>query len=96
MRCRPQRIWANFGLLLGLMACATTKSQPAGSAQTAATTYILLLGSNHLSQLYKADNPHSDVLTPRRQAELGAVLDGLQRFRPDGILVKATPYLGRN
>ena len=78
--------------MLALAACTATKNQPAGSAASAPpTTDILLVGSNHLSQLYKADNPHSDVLTPKRQAELGAVLNGLQRFRPDGIMVEEVP-----
>ncbi|MBO2010234.1 DUF5694 domain-containing protein [Hymenobacter negativus] len=79
-------------LMLGLAACTTTKKQPTGpAANAAATTDILLLGSNHLAQLYKADNPNSDVLTPRRQAELSTLLDGLQRYRPDGILVEVLP-----
>jgi hypothetical protein len=81
-----------LGAMLALVACTATKNQPAGSAASAPpTTDILLVGSNHLSQLYKADNPHSDVLTPKRQAELGAVLNGLQRFRPDGIMVEEVP-----
>jgi hypothetical protein len=51
----------------------------------------LVLGSNHLAQLFKADNPNSDVLTPQRQAELALVCDQLQRYRPDGILVEELP-----
>jgi hypothetical protein len=89
--CRRQHVLAAIGLLLGLTACSTTKNQPAVAAQAEATTDILLVGSNHLASLYKADNPASDVLTPKRQAELGAVLDGLQRFRPDGIMVEILP-----
>ena len=77
-------------LLAGLAACASTKG-PATARASAATTDILLLGCSHLTQLYKTGNPHSDVLTPRRQAELSAVLDGLQRYRPDGILVEELP-----
>lgn len=80
-----------LGLLLGLTACSTTKSQPASTAATPAPTAILLLGCNHFAQLYKADNPNSDVLTPRHQAELAAVCDQLQRYRPDGILVEELP-----
>jgi len=79
-------------LLLGLTACSTTKNQPAsGAAATPAPTAILLLGCNHFAQLYKADNPNSDVLTPKRQAELAAACDQLQRYRPDGILVEELP-----
>jgi hypothetical protein len=81
-----------LGAMLALAACTATKNQPAGSAASASpTTDILLVGSNHLSQLYKADNPNSDMLTPKRQAELSAVLDKLQRFRPDGIMVEEVP-----
>jgi hypothetical protein len=88
---RKQYILAAVGLLLGLTACSTAKNQPAATTKAEAATNILLLGSNHLAGLYKADNPESDMLTPRRQAELMAVLDGLQRFRPDGILVEVLP-----
>ena len=56
-----------------------------------APTAILLLGCNHFAQLYKADNPNSDVLTPKHQAELAAICDQLQRYRPDGILVEELP-----
>ncbi|MFC6221902.1 DUF5694 domain-containing protein [Hymenobacter artigasi] len=81
-----------LGLLLGLTACTATKTRPvAGPAASPAPTSILLLGCNHLAQLYKADNPNSDVLTPRRQAELATTLDRLQRYRPDGILVEELP-----
>lgn len=80
------------GLLLGLAACTTAKNQPAaGLAPGTAPTSILLLGSNHLAQIYKANNPNSDVLTPKRQAELAATCDQLQRFQPDGILVEELP-----
>ncbi|MBH8570114.1 hypothetical protein KB206_14585 [Microvirga sp. STS02] len=85
------RIAAGMILLTGLAACAGTKTHSTASPATAATTDILLLGCSHLSQLYKAGNPNSDVLTPKRQAELSAVLDGLQRYQPDGILVEELP-----
>lgn len=81
-----------LGMTLGLAACTTAKSPLAASASPgSAPTDILLLGCSHFTQLYKADNPNSDVLTPRRQAELAAVLDGLQRYHPDGILVERLP-----
>ena len=81
-----------LGLLLGLTACAATKNLPvAGPAANPAPTSILLLGCNHLSGLYKAENPNSDMLTPKRQVELATVLDQLQRYQPDGILVEELP-----
>lgn len=91
-RCNRRVLIQLFGLLLGLTACSTTKNQPAaGAGATPASTTILLLGCNHFAQLYKVDNPNSDVLTPKRQAELAAACDQLQRYRPDGILVEALP-----
>ena len=86
----PRRLATGLALLAGLAACASTKG-PAAASSPAATTDILLLGCSHLAQLYKAGNPNSDVLTPRRQAELAAVLDGLQRYRPDGIMIEELP-----
>ena len=90
MRFSPfsRRLVAGTALLAGLAACAGTKPTAPASV---ATTDILLLGCSHLAQLYKAGNPSSDVLAPRRQAELSAVLDGLQRYQPDGILVEELP-----
>jgi hypothetical protein len=89
------RFVAGLALLVGLAACAGTKpaaTASAGPASAAApNTDILLLGCSHLTQLYQASNSNSDVLTPKRQAELSAVLDGLQRYQPDGILVEDLP-----
>jgi hypothetical protein len=91
-RNRSRCLTGLCGLLLGLAACTTAKNQPAvGLAPGTAPTSILLLGCSHLTQLYKADNPNSDVLTPKRQAELAAACDQLQRYRPDGILVEELP-----
>jgi len=77
-----------LGLMLGLTACTATKNQPVASP---APTSILLLGCNHLSGLYKSENPNSNMLAPKRQAELATVLDQLQRYRPDGIMVEELP-----
>jgi hypothetical protein len=51
----------------------------------------VLLGCPHLAQMYRPSSPASDVLTPQRQAELSAVCDQLQRYRPDGIMVEELP-----
>ena len=77
-----------LGLMLGLAACTATKNQPAAGP---APTLILLLGCNHLSGLYKPENPNSNMLASKRQAELATVLDQLQRYRPDGIMVEELP-----
>jgi hypothetical protein len=86
-RIFPRRsLWV---LSLGLAACTASKT-PSGPAAAPATD-ILLLGSNHLTQLYKPDNPNSDVLTPRRQAELAQVRAGLLRYHPEAMMVEVLP-----
>lgn len=78
--------------LAGLTGCTTTKNQPvAGTAASAAPVAIMMVGGPHLVQAYKPANPNTDVLTPKRQVELAAVCDQLQRFRPDAILVEELP-----
>ncbi len=52
---------------------------------------IMLLGSDHLSQLYEEGNPHTDVFTPKRQQELEQVIKLLQEFAPDAIMVEELP-----
>ena len=87
-RYRRRCLTGLLGLMLGLTACTATKNQPVASP---APTSILLLGCNHLSGLYKSENPNSNMLAPKRQAELATVLDQLQRYRPDGIMVEELP-----
>jgi hypothetical protein len=78
-------------LLTGLLGCATSARSPRSGPGEQAPTSIMLLGCPHLTQLYKAGNPASDMLTPTRQAELSTLLGQLQRFRPDGIMVEELP-----
>lgn len=81
-----------FIALAGLAACTTTKNQPtAGTAASVAPVAVMMVGGPHLAQAYKTANPNTDVLTPKRQAELSAVCNQLQRFRPDAILVEELP-----
>ncbi|MDJ1498117.1 DUF5694 domain-containing protein [Cytophagaceae bacterium DM2B3-1] len=54
-------------------------------------TDILLLGSDHLAQIYKKDNPNTDVLTPSRQKELAEVVRTINAYHPDLILVERLP-----
>lgn len=51
----------------------------------------MMVGGPHLNQVYKPSNPTTDVLTPKRQAELAAVCDQLQRYKPDAIMVEELP-----
>lgn len=78
--------------LAGLLGCTTTKDQPtSGTATGSAPIAVMMVGGPHLAQVYKPDNPNTDVLTTKRQAELKAVCDQLQRFRPDVIMVEELP-----
>lgn len=78
--------------LLSLAGCTATKNQPAAHpAASPAPVAIMMVGGPHLAQVYKAANPNTDVLTPKRQTELQAVRDQLQRYRPDAILVEELP-----
>ncbi len=54
-------------------------------------TEIVLIGSDHLSQIYRAGNPNTDVLTPRNQRSLDSFTAAIVRFRPDLILVERLP-----
>ncbi|MCB2406463.1 DUF5694 domain-containing protein [Hymenobacter lucidus] len=79
--------------LAGLAGCATLQA-PATTGTTNAAgrpADIWVLGCDHLAQLYKSSNPLTDVLTPRRQAELARLNDQVQRFRPDAIMVEELP-----
>ncbi len=51
----------------------------------------MMVGGPHLAQVYKPNNPNTDVLTTKRQAELSAVCDQMQRFQPDAIMVEELP-----
>ena len=56
-----------------------------------ATVQVMVLGTFHL------DNPGQDianiqvddVMQPKRQAEIGAILDGLARFNPNAVVVES-------
>jgi len=78
----------SLGLLLALGACTTSQIPP---AHPAPATDILLLGCQHLAQLYQPDNPDSDMLSPRRQTELAQARAGLLRYRPEAIMVEELP-----
>lgn len=78
----------------GLVACTSTRPGAEPAATTggpARPTEILLLGTPHFNQLYKAANLLTDVLTPRRQAELAQLRAQVLKFRPDAIMVEELP-----
>lgn len=75
-----------------LLGCTATKIQPTtGSTSSAAPIAIMMVGGPHLAQVYKPDNPSTDVLTPKRQAELAVACNQIQRFKPDAIMVEELP-----
>lgn len=63
-----------------------------GVAQIAlpAKIQVMVVGADHLNQLYNKQ-PASDVLSPKKQAELAQVRAQLARFRPELILIEAAP-----
>ena len=54
-------------------------------------TDILILGSDHLAQIYNRNNPNTDVLLPQRQKEIKAFITPVIRYNPDMILVEVLP-----
>ncbi|WP_235998506.1 DUF5694 domain-containing protein [Hymenobacter sp. BT559] len=75
-------------LLMALGGLATTPSLAQGPTHP---VEVMVLGCDHLHQLYTAQDPRSDVLSPKKQAELAQLRAQLRRFRPDLILVEAEP-----
>lgn len=54
-------------------------------------TEILIIGSDHLSQVYKKDNPNTDVLAPKRQKEIEEFTSLLHKYKPDMVMVEKLP-----
>lgn len=54
-------------------------------------TEILLIGSDHLSQIYKKENPNTDVLNPKRQKEISDFALLVKAYHPDLIMVEMLP-----
>lgn len=54
-------------------------------------TDIMLLGSDHLAQIYKRDKPNTDVLLPNRQREIDALSKLIVPYKPDIIMVEVLP-----
>lgn len=63
-----------------------------GFAQTRPTAAdVMIVGCDHLNQIYKADKPATDVLTPQGQQEISRFTAAIARFRPDMLVVEALP-----
>jgi hypothetical protein len=74
-----------FLLLGGLLATSGYAQAPARAVE------VLVLGCDHLNQLYTGQDPRSDVFSPKKQAELAQLRARLRRFRPALVLVEAEP-----
>ena len=51
----------------------------------------MILGSDHLAQIYKRENPNTDVLLPKRQNEIKSFTKLLIPYNPDIIMVEVLP-----
>jgi hypothetical protein len=51
----------------------------------------LLLGCDHLNQVYKKENPNTDVFTEKRQKEIFEIVNKIKRYQPDMIMVEELP-----
>lgn len=71
-------------LIIGLIVSFSTMAQDN-------QTQILLLGCDHLQQVYRKDNPNTDVFTDKRQQEIAQVVNQLKKYQPDLILVERLP-----
>lgn len=56
-------------------------------------TQILLLGSDHLSQVFEEEYPNTDVLMPHNQQEMEAFSSVVAEFSPDVVMVEVLPEM---
>lgn len=54
-------------------------------------TDVLILGSDHLAQIYKPENPNTDVLLPKRQKEIKEFISLIIRYKPDMVMIEVLP-----
>ncbi|KAA3440342.1 DUF5694 domain-containing protein [Rufibacter hautae] len=54
-------------------------------------TKIAVMGSDHLAQIYRKDNPHTDVLSPSGQKAIKELTALAAKYAPDMILVEVLP-----
>lgn len=60
-------------------------------AQQPAPTEIVLLGSDHLAQVYKPGKPFTDVLTPNAQKSMAEFNAAIALFAPNVIMIEELP-----
>ena len=54
---------------------------------------MLILGSDHLAQIYKSDKPNTDILTAKNQKGLEDFTSLILPYKPDIIMVEVLPEL---
>ncbi|TGE13943.1 DUF5694 domain-containing protein [Hymenobacter elongatus] len=77
-----------FGTIIrSFTSFAQTLAAPAAKAAASAPIEVMVVGFDHLQQLYDT-TPASDVLTEKRQQELVALQSSLLKFKPDIVMVE--------
>lgn len=61
-----------------------------GFAQSKKTN-IMIVGSDHLAQIYKKEFPNTDALMPKAQKDLSDFAQSITSFKPDMICVEVLP-----
>ncbi|WP_029036666.1 DUF5694 domain-containing protein [Salinimicrobium xinjiangense] len=54
-------------------------------------TEILLLGSDHLTQVYNSNSSNTDVFTEKNQQGIAEFVSAFKNFRPDMVMVENLP-----
>lgn len=87
---QPQSRFSNkiIALLSFILLLLATQARAQGSKK--GRTEIMVVGFVHLAQLYNKE-PQSDVLNPKKQAEIAKLREHLLRFRPNAIMLEAEP-----
>lgn len=89
-----KRFLCVFALTLGATAPAAAQQSPAEKSAAPARAEVLVLGVYHMNNPgHDVFNMQvDDVLAPKRQAEIGQVIEVLKRFNPTKIAVEADVY----
>jgi hypothetical protein len=78
-------------LALALVPAAATAAEPPKIVAEGAPIDVIVLGTFHFDNpgLDLANTKVDDVLAPKRQAEIGKILSGLERFKPTKVAVES-------
>lgn len=81
-----------FAGLLGALICASSAYAQNDDTRPAGDTQVMVLGTIHFSGGSDYVNPEvDDFLSPRRQQEIADILDRIEAFQPDRIIVELEP-----